>query len=327
MLGSYLNIITFLLTTVFYYLALKPSLKYDQLVNAAGYKQYIQSNNLYLVIYFLLVLVIQFIVNTSTITSKCGGNMSKNMGAAGTLTFIPWFLIFGVVIITILIFPGFKSAFSDVVGYYYISSAANKLLTELLINTSVNNKIENATGEEIIDIPEELPSAPIREELTEEIPINKKMSTKTPAVPIGTTKIIGGAATKKELEEAADMIIKICGNTSLLINQMVPSNFVDYWNTLKPLVKEKYQTNQLLLDKKRDELFELVVTKDNVGESMWYIYTGLLITSITQLKIASRTCNTDPKDIAKNYQTYLDKQEKENKKQKQATSTVYTLTN
>jgi hypothetical protein len=320
MLGSYLNIITFLLTTVFYYLALKPSLKYNQLVNAAEYKQYIQTNNLYLVIYFLLVLVIQFIVNTSTITTKCGGNISKNIGAAGTLTFIPWFLIFGVVIITILIFPGFKSAFSDVVGYYYISSAANKLLTELLINTSVNNKIEGATGGEIITPPQEFtyPNA--------SAPIMPEESIKTPAKPQGTIKLVGGA-TKKELQEAADMIIKICGNTSLLINQMVPTNFVDYWDTLKPLVKDKYRNNEVLLDKKRDELFELVITKDNVGESMWYIYTGLLITSITQLKIASRSCNTDPKEIAKNYQNYLDKQAIANKKQKEATSTVYTLTN
>jgi hypothetical protein len=299
---------------------LKPSLKYNQLVNAAEYKQYIQTNNLYLVIYFLLVLVIQFIVNTSTITTKCGGNLSKNIGAAGTLTFIPWFLIFGVVIITILIFPGFKSAFSDVVGYYYISSAANKLLTELLINTSVNNKIEGVTGGEIITPPQEFtyPNA--------SAPIMPEESIKTPAKPQGTIKLVGGA-TKKELEEAADMIIKICGNTSLLINQMVPTNFVDYWDTLKPLVKDKYRNNEVLLDKKRDELFELVITKDNVGESMWYIYTGLLITSITQLKIASRSCNTDPKEIAKNYQNYLDKQAIANKKQKEATSTVYTLTN
>jgi hypothetical protein len=320
MASSYLNIITFLLTTVFYYLTLKPSLKYQQLVNASEYKQYIQNNNLYLVIYFLLVLVIQFIVNTSIITTKCGGNISQNMGAAGTLTFIPWFLIFGVVIIVILIFPGFKSAFSDVVGYYYVSSAANKLLTELLINTKVNGQIEKATGGEMLpnEIQQPVPSAPLQEE--------EPIVRKTPARSEGTVRMVGGA-TKKDMEEAADMIIKICGNTAILINQMVPTNFVDYWNTLKPLMKDKYQNDELLLDKKRDELFELVVTKDNVGEAMWYIYTGLLITSITQLKISTRPCNTDPKEMAKNYQNYLDKQAEENKKVKQTTSKVYTLTN
>jgi len=322
MANSYLNIITFVLTTVFYYLALKPNLKYDQLTNANEYKKYIQNNNLYLVIYFLLVLVIQFIVNTSIISSKCGGAISDNLGAAGTLTFIPWFLIFGVVIIIILIFPGFKSAFSDVVGYYYVSSSANKLLTELLINTKVNQQIDKATGGEIINAPEQYtyPNASAPPLQIQEKPI------KTPAEPKGNIRLVGGA-TKKDMEAAADMIIKICGNTAIIINQMVPTNFVDYWNTLQPLMKEKYQTNTSLLDEKRDELFELVVAKDNVGEAMWYIYTGLLITSITQMKISTRQCNTNPKQIAKNYQKYLDNQANANKKQEQATSTVYTLTN
>jgi hypothetical protein len=232
------------------------------------------------------------------------------MGAAGMLTFIPWCLIFGVVIIIILAFPGFKSAFSDVVGYYYVSSAANKVLTELLINTKVNSQINKATGGESVPLVPALP----------------------PASSVASTSLIKqqqqqGGATKKDMEDAADMIIKICGNTAIIINQMVPTNFVDYWNTLKPLMKDKYQNDEFALDKKRDELFELVVTKDNVGEAMWYIYTGLLITSITQLKISTRACNTDPKVIAKNYQNYLDTQSKANKKLKQATSTVYTLTN
>jgi hypothetical protein len=298
MTGSYLNIITFLLTTVFYFLALKPKLNYNQISNTDEYKAYLNNNNLYLVIYFLLILITQFIVNTTIISTKCGGNTTQNMSAAGTLTFIPWFLIFGVVIVVILMFPGFKSAFSDVVGYYYVSSSANKLLTDLLINPNINEKISSPTNG----------------------------GDKNIYPPVPSEKLVGGA-TKREMEEAADMILKICGNTSILINQMSPKTFPDYWNTLKPLIKEKYQNDTLLLDKKRDDLFELVVTKDNVGEAMWYIYTGLLITSITHLKISTRSCNTDPKQIAKNYNEYLEKQKKENKKVKQATSTVYTLTN
>lgn len=309
MANSYLNIITFLLTTIFYYLALKPTLKYQQLTNAGEYKKYIQNNNLYLVVYFLLVLVIQFICNVSIISSKCGGAISENMGAAGMLTFIPWTLIFGVVIIVIMAFPGFKSAFSDVVGYYYVSSSANKVLTELLINTKVNDEINKATGGEVISQPTQ-PTQPLQ-------------ITSQP----NQIQAQQGGATKKEMEQAADMIIKICGNSAILINQMVPTNFVDYWNTLQPLMKEKYQTDTGMLDKKRDELFELVVAKDNVGEAMWYIYTGLLITSITQMKISTRPCNTNSQQIAKNYQKYLETQSKANKNEEQATSTVYTLTN
>ena len=40
MASSYLNIVTFLLTTLFYYLAIKPSLSYDTLIDANKYKKY-----------------------------------------------------------------------------------------------------------------------------------------------------------------------------------------------------------------------------------------------------------------------------------------------
>jgi hypothetical protein len=285
MANSYLNIITFLLTTFVYYLALKPSLKYDDMTKQDNYNNYLNNSKLYLAVYFFAILVVQFLVNSYIITDTCGGSITQNLGAAGSYTFIPWTIIFGAVIIVLMVYPGFKSAFSDVVGYFYISNSANKLLTELLINTKLNEEI-NKDGESAVD---------------------------------GTSK--------KALEDAADMIIKICGNTSLLINQIVPSNFVEYWDTLKPLMKSQYQNDGALANQKRDELFELVVTRDNIGEAMWYIYTGLLISSIVQFKIASRGCVVDPKQMAKNYQNYISEQEKIKQEEKLATSKVYTLTN
>jgi len=53
----------------------------------------------------------------------------------------------------------------------------------------------------------------------------------------------GGSISKEQVEEAADTIVKICGNTSVLINQIVPSNFNEYWRILTPLMKEKYQND------------------------------------------------------------------------------------
>jgi len=283
MANSYLNILTFLLTTLVYYLAFKPSLNYDDMMNSDNYNKYLNNNKLYLAVYFFAILVIQFIVNAYVITQTCGGNITENMAASGTFTFIPWTLIFGVVIAVLIIYPGFKSAFSDVVGYFYVSGSANKLLTELLVNKDIQKNIDadnNSTPQE-----------------------------------------------KAAMQQAADMIIKICGNTSILINQIVPSNFVEYWNILRPLMKPQYQTDSPQADEKRNELFELVVTRDNVGEAMWYIYTGFLITSIVQLKIATRGCITNPTQMTKNYQKYVTKQEDAKKQQQQATSAVYTLTN
>jgi hypothetical protein len=78
---------------------------------------------------------------------------------------------------------------------------------------------------------------------------------------------------------------------------------------------------------KKSQLFELVVTRDNVGESMWYIYTGLLLTSLVQLKIATKGCATNPKTMEQNYQKFLDAEKADQDKNKTVTGTVYTITN
>jgi hypothetical protein len=282
MANSYLNIVTFLLTTLFYYLTIKPTLTYEKSINPNEYKAYKSNNYMYLAIYFLLVLIIQFIVNASIISNTCGGNITENMGAAGVFTFIPWTLMFGVIIVILTIYPGFKSAFSDVIGYFWVSSSASKILTELLVNQDIQNKIDADT-------------------------------TMTPEK-------------KKEMQSAADTIIKICGNTSILINQIVPDNFNEYWNILTPLMKPQYQTESIETSGIRGQLFDLVVTRDNVGEFMWYLYTGLLLISIVQLKITTRGCASNPKTMEANYQQFKEAEKKALDAKEAATSTTYTMT-
>ena len=282
MSNSYINIITFILTTIFYYMVLKPTLSYDDLIDTKKYEEYSKNNYLYLGIYLVLAMLIQFIVNASIISTTCGGSITENIGAAGVLTFIPWTLIFGVIIIVLIMYPGFKSAFSDVIGYFYISGPATQIITELLVNRDVEKKL---TGNETV-------------------------------------------AEKEALEDAADTIVKICGNTSILINQIVPDNFQDYWKILNPLKKTQYRDDNSEETKEiKKKLFELVVTRDNIGESLWYIYTGILLTSIVQLKITTRGCNTDTATMEKNYQEFLDKEAEAKAKQDEIDSTVYTITN
>ncbi len=282
MANSYLNIITFLLTTIFYYLALKPSYTYEILSDPIQETTYKTNNYMYLAIYLLLVMVIQFMVNASIIASTCGGSITENIGASGVLTFLPWTLIFGVIIVILTIYPGFKSAFSDVVGYYWVSSSANKVLTELLVDPTVQKKIDE----------------------------DKTLTTEQ----------------KDDMMTAADTIIKICGNASILINQIVPSNFKSYWQLLqKSLFKPKYQNDNPETIKIRDELFEIVVTRDNVGEAMWYMYTGLLLTALVQLKITTRGCASNPKTMEANYQQFKNAEQKAKQQNSLATGTTYTL--
>jgi hypothetical protein len=282
MANSYLNMVTFLLTTLFYYLAIKPIYTYEISIDPTKQKDYKSSSYMYLAIYLLLVMVIQFMVNSSIISSTCGGNITENIGAAGMLTFLPWTLIFGVIIVILTIYPGFKSAFSDVIGYFWISSSATKVITELLVDPTIQKKMEQD-------------------------------ATSTPEQ-------------KEAMMTAADTIIKICGNTSVIINQIVPENFQSYWNILTPLMKPKYQTDSQSTSDIRNELFEIVVSRDNVGEAMWYIYTGLLLTSLVQLKMTTRGCLTNPKTMEENYKKFQDAEQKAKDQKQLATSSIYTIT-
>jgi hypothetical protein len=316
MASSYLNIITFLLTTLFYYMALKPTYTYQMTIDPNQNNQYLSNSYLYLAIYLLLVIVIQFMVNASIISSNCGGSITENLGASGILTFIPWILIFGLLTIVLTIYPGFKSAFSDVIGYYWVSSSANNLLTQLLINQNVENALNSGdnTGQGIQPglEPSTPPQSALPPSYEEAINMNG-----------GKKKFKGGAITKQQVQEAADTIVKICGNTSILINQIVPSNFNEYWNILTPLMKEQYQQDESM----KSKLFDIVVTRDNIGEAMWYIYTGLLLTSLVQLKMTTRGCTSNLQTQEQNYQKFLASEQQAKAQNDLATSTTYTISN
>ena len=66
----------------------------------------------------------------------------------------------------------------------------------------------------------------------------------------------------------------------------------------------QYNIDIRILHSIKNELFDLVVTRDNVGEFMWYMYTGILLTSIVQLKITTRGCASNPKTMEQNYQKF-----------------------
>jgi hypothetical protein len=282
-MSSLLSILLFVIPTIGFYF-LKPKLTTQTLENQEAYLSYEKTKNIYLLVYFVLVVLIQFGINCSLIISKCGGSTSSNIGAAGLITFIPWLLIFGVVISILIIFPGFKSAFSNVIGYFAVASSANKILTELLVNTNIEKAIQN----------------------------DKEAKT--------------NIEKKQELEDAASAIVKLCGNMSILINQIVPTNFTDYWKMLHPLMKPSYQNeNSVSTQELKQKLLDVVVLRDNIGEILWYIYSAVLLIFITQYSIVSRTCSKDPSAINASLQEFNQAQEQIKQQNTKAQSTTYTL--
>ena len=280
--SSYLNIFSFLSTTGIYYYFLKPPLTLDVLNDVDKKKTYNSKMYLNLAIYMCLILLTQFLCNTRIISSTCGGDFLENAKTASIFTFLPWIFIFGVLVVTLTVYPGFKTAFSDVVGYYWISGKANEYLIDLLVDPDIQNKI------------------------------NADDNLKTPEQ-------------KEAMQTAADSIIKICGNTSILINQIFTTNFTSYWKILDPLKKDKYKNEGADSDIK-NKIFDLVVVKENVGEFMWYLYTGILLTSLVQLKMTTKGCTSNPKTMEANYNKFLAAEANAKQTNDLATSTQYTIT-
>jgi hypothetical protein len=133
----------------------------------------------------------------------------------------------------------------------------------------------------------------------------------------------GTDETKQQaMQDAAEAVMKMVGNISILINQIVPSNFMSYWKTLVPLMKNPQAED---MPQKQQALLDIVVLRDNIGEACWYIYTAILLISIIGFKIANKACEVDPKVANAKYDQYLDKQQAANDAKAIANSTTYTL--
>jgi hypothetical protein len=270
---SLLSLLFFIIITIGYFLALKPKLTLDQL-GPDCYTDYKNSIFPKLALYLLIVCLSQFLLNTAYLTNKCGGEVKNNIGPAALYTFFPWLIIFGIIIAILIIFPGFKSAFSDVIGYFAIAGSAKTLFANIMLDADLNAKIAGLSD---------------------------------------PTK-------KAEITTAAETLVKMLGNKSILINQITPDNFTSSWDLLKPLMKDTI-IGQVEIDNKA-KLLDLVVLKDNIGEAFWYVYTAILISSVVYYNLASRGCVKSAAQIKAGYDQYQEDQAAKEAEEKANTSTV-----
>jgi hypothetical protein len=373
--SSAVNFIIFLIFTGIYFTKIRSKATLQQYSSDAGVESYFTSVSMSLLLYFGITLLSQLVTNIIVIMNMCGGSFLSNLSYTALITFLPWMLIFGIIIILLISFPNFKNAFSDVVGYYSVSTRANEILSELL-NHSNNTKSEV------------------------EIIANENMNGSS-TIPSTDNNVEKLNKLEKEIQkESTDLIAEIFSNLSLLINKMTPINFNEYWETLRPLMKPQYasltdeqdkycyqladisnfaeyskksnspgpassvsnnndatpaivqtpvtmlggtkkylkacmqkmmvggdggddtQTNLKIngpvqfqvLQKYSDlkqQMLNLVIYRDNVGEAMWYIYTGLLLSTILKYNINNRGCVKSVSQIQSNLNNALTAQQQD----------------
>ena len=253
-----INYFVFIVTVLVYYYVFKPTSTTATLQE--------DKNNQYSSLggFFVMNILIQLIINISVVMNMCKDNGStntiKNLLSAAFFTFFPWAFIFGTIVVILILYPGFKSGFSDVVGYFFIYDAANKILNQLI---DVNKKIEK--------------------------------DSQSPS---------------QDTVVASEAIQKIYGNTGILINKIVPDNFVYVWdNILEPLFSDNIKRDTEKVNKLKEELLQVVIHRDNIGEAMWFLYTGIIVISIISYNISSKACANDPASMQKKYKQYLDEEQ------------------
>jgi hypothetical protein len=275
-----INILSFIILTVLYFILKSYSsvLTFITVVDASGNtipntpKIPPSVSWLYLSLYFIGNIIIQTYLNVASMATTCGGG-SEVFFTAFYLTFYPWFFIFGILIGVLIIVTGFKCAFSDVIGYFFVAGETHALFKEMLINVDVEDEVNKLS----------------------------EISNETKADVVKT-------------------IVDIFGNSSILINTIVPENFVDKWEMLTPIMKPNIAKSQDFQKK----LWNLVYKRDSVGEAMWYIYTGVLLCCIIQFNIATVGCSNSPQAQTANYNEFLQK-EKIIEAQRAKANTVHTM--
>ena len=194
------------------------------------------------VIYFILILVSQFILNIYLAKQMC--NSPSNVGTAAIATIIPWILIFGLLNLLLTMFPGWLAAFSNTIGYAVASIVGvSSLFTEKLLNVGT--------------------------------PPNK---------------------------DALKVIQNILSDPSTIINTLNNENVLKFWNDSIEVQLFKNNLEAIDIDAKGYdnsplfyELKKYIMLKNLVSYFIWYLLTGILITSISYNYMLTVPCVQTPK--------------------------------
>lgn len=92
----------------------------------------------------------------------------------------------------------------------------------------------------------------------------------------------------------------IYSDKSLLINEITVDNFDYFWDSMKGVFKQSAYENDTL----KNNLYSMVVLKNTVSMYIWYILTGILITSISYNYIINSGCKASAAEMQERYVQY-----------------------
>ena len=243
-----------------------------------------QSETIYTIIYYLGVVVSQYFINLTAISSRCG---NTNYYLAFMVTIVPWVFIFGLLNIMLAQFPGWKAPFSNTFGYLIANAAgARDLLIDHILKDDFTSRL-----------------TPGKKDVANTQEGGRKKKQK------------GGDSSKL----AVEAVQHIYSDPSLLINEITPGTYDQFWNKMTPLFKDG-------ADEYKADLYKLIELKELVSEGLWYLLTGSLITSVSANYIMNGDCGTSADEMKKRHADYEKQQKKVEEAKSSETKKVYEVT-
>jgi len=197
-----------------------------------------KTKTIWTIIYFLTTIVGQYFINLSLTNKQCG---TEQYTTAILVTIIPWGIIFGIVNLVLLAFPGWLSPFSNTFGYLAATIGG--------IDGFFRNLL----------VPE--------------------VSTSNP-----------------DYKLTSRVLMEIRAKPSLIINEINSSNFDSFWEKMTAK-QSSYFMESANTPEIREKLNFFITMKDDIARAVWFILTGILITSISFNYIVNSGCKKSVQDM------------------------------
>lgn len=221
---------------------------------------------IYSLCYFFIIGILMFSNNYNATKEVCHEVNFTNTLLA---TLFPWSLIFGVVTVMLLMFPGWKAPFSNTFGYMFASIGGLGSITRQLFK----NKDLDAFSTSV----------------ERNIPAKERLATE---------------AINHVYQNPSLLVDEVTpDNFNNFWKLMTEGSMIHSEEDWKSGIVEDGPCNSLLDCKKR--LYSLIVLKDVISEAVWYWLAGNLTISVSQNYILNTGCQSSAATMKKRHEEYI----------------------
>ena len=267
--------------------------------------------------YFLLTIIGQFFLNNKLLQAICG---ESQWATSLSITLIPWVLIFGLLLLFLNMFPSWRTPFSNTFGLFVAKMLGVKDLVSKMFDF---NKLEDGWVMTQTSTAPKMPTSPASG--VSKVPTSTTSLSKVPPSPAsGESKVVIGGASGRPApnNKLIDALANIKIDNSIIINEFNDTPADDaLWSALK---QGGFLTQNA--DNLRPAFQKVIHVKTLVADFVWFVLTGMLVTTVSYNYIVNSGCKTSLAEMKKRHEDYEDEMTQATSSAADTTQRVYNQT-